>query len=138
VFRQLNTRFRFKLFHWRAEYEMICKLAAGFSVGIFVPYMALVASSPLKSKRGDSDDRRARSKLCALDHDWLRDSEGRSVRRIPDLGQQPFCNRHGGPTERGQPTEHCDGDCGQIADREQPVLRSGPPDGGCLYRHNFR
>ena len=99
---------------------------------------ALVASSPRKSKRGDGDGGRARSKPCALDHDSLRDGKGRSIRRIPELSQQPFCNRDGGPAERGQPTEHRDGGRGHIANPEQPVLHWGLSDDGRLHGSNLR
>ena len=70
-------------------------------------------SSKLK-KEEMRDDRRVGSKLRSVDHDGLHDGESHS---IPDLGQQPFCNHDGGPTERGQPTEHRDGGCSQITDR---------------------
>jgi hypothetical protein len=114
------------------------KPAAGYSVGTFVPFVALVAWSPRKSKRGDSDGARVGTELCSLDHDRLRDSKSRSVRFIPDLSQQPFCNRDGDPTERGQPTDHRDGDCGQIAGHEEPAFHSGTPDGSYLHGHIFR
>ena len=81
---------------------------------------------------------RARSKPCALDHDSLRDGKGRSIRRIPELSQQPFCNRDGGPAERGQPTEHRDGGRGHIADPDQPVLHWGLSEDGRLHGSNLR
>ena len=68
---------------------------------------------------------RVGSKLCSLDNGWLRDSERRSVRRIPVLGQQPFRDCNGDPTEGGQPANHRDGNCNQIADGRKPPLPCG-------------
>jgi hypothetical protein len=75
---------------------------------------------------------RVGSKLCSVDNDWLRDSESRSVRRIPVLGQQPFRNCNGDPTEEGQPADHPDGNCRQITDGRKLPLPSG-----CAHLERF-
>jgi hypothetical protein len=60
---------------------------------------------------------------CSLvAYDWMRDRGGRSARRIFKLGQQPLRNRDSDPTERRQPADHRDGNPGQIADLEKPLL----------------
>jgi hypothetical protein len=64
---------------------------------------------------------RVGSKLCSLDNGWLRDSESRSVRRIPVLSQQPFRDCDGDPTEGVQPADHRDGNCAQITDNRKPL-----------------
>jgi hypothetical protein len=84
------------------------------------------------------DGGRVGSKLCALDHHRLCDNESPAVRRIFELAQQAFRNRNGNPSERGQPTEHRDGNCGQIADRYKPLLRRSSADGSRFRGHDFR
>ena len=81
VFHQVNTRFRLGLFHRRPDCEMIRKLAAGFFVGTFVRVALLrVLENQTEEMR---DGSRVGSKLCALDHDRLRDIG------ISELGQRP-------------------------------------------------
>jgi hypothetical protein len=76
-------------------------------------------------KEETRDAIRVGSKLCSLDHDWLCDSESHPVRRIPVLGQQPFRDYDGDPTEGGQPADHRDGNGGQITDCGKLLLKCG-------------
>ena len=89
-------------------------------------------------KEETRDDIRVGSKLCSLDNDRLRDSESPPVRGTPLLGHQPSRDCQGDPTEGGQPADHRDGNCGQIKDRGESLLKCGSAEGRCFIKHKFR
>ena len=89
-------------------------------------------------KEETRDDIRVGSKLCSLDNDRLRDSESPPVRGTPLLGHQPSRYCQGDPTEGGQPADHRDGNCGQIKDRGESLLKCGSAEGRCFIKHKFR
>jgi hypothetical protein len=59
-------------------------------------------------------DCRAGSKLRPLDHVWLRGGESAAIRRLPELGDQPYRNCESDPADRPKPTEHGDGGCENV------------------------
>jgi hypothetical protein len=86
----------------------------------------LIATS---SAHGCNHEHWTGNQRCALDHDWLRDGEGRSVRPIPELSEQPSYGCESDPADRPKPADHGHSHRSQEAYGEKPLLQRWWLDG---------